>query len=181
MSPRRRRRRSAWAPPKHYSVGTRRGQNEVNVGIPFPESPGPWVNEFVCICEEHPGEYQDFNSGVTFAEATAELRDWNRDNENTSGGWRSRGPVLYMMSVIKMRRWYEAHAGCWVEIARDPEDWSDMARALYQESQFPGTEQEFADFNNERDLDRAAEILAGIQRDLDYDDDDDDDDEWIPF
>jgi len=124
----------------------------VNEEIPLPESPGPWVDQHRCVCQAHPGSYVRFNSHVSFEEAAAELREWNKDNDTTDGGWRSQGPVLHMMRVIKLRRWYEAHGGCNVEIPSDPDDWPELVWELYDQAVghgFDGDEYAFAELNNE--------------------------------
>lgn len=176
--------------PKHFSQTTRRGGNEVNEYIPLPESPGPWVDEDRCVCQAHPGTYKKYNSQVSFGEASAELRLWNKDNENTSGGWRSQGPVLHMMRVIKLRRWYEAHGGCYVEIPADPDDWEPIVWALYDQATdygYEGEPQDYADAAQDyvepgelAEL-RQGALTQGADRIIDDDDDDeydDDDDEY---
>ena len=90
-----------------------------NTWVPLPDPPGPWVDDERCICGAHFGTYAAFNSRVTFAEAAAALRQLNQSAEagdfwrgQESGGFRSRGPVLHMMRVFKLERWYAAHESC---------------------------------------------------------------------
>jgi len=90
-----------------------------NVTVPLPDPPGPWVDDERCICGDHFATYAAFNSRVTFGEASQALRQLNQSAEagdfwrgQESGGFRSRGPVLHMMRVMKLERWYEKHATC---------------------------------------------------------------------
>ena len=100
-----------------------------NVGISDPVTPGPWVDDEVCICGDHIEKYSKFNSGVTFAEAAAQLRFENKSAEisenprmgwtmvagskdEAPGGYRGRAAILTMMRRMKLERWYEKHATC---------------------------------------------------------------------
>ena len=121
-----------------------------NVEVPEPYPPGPWIQAYYdedgrledieCICGAHPGTYRAFRSGVSFEEAANELRDLNQLQESAEGegeykpqltggdwheeapgGFRSRGPVLWMMRVIKLQRFYDAH-----EVCGDDSDWDEF-------------------------------------------------------
>lgn len=94
-----------------------------NATFPKPLPPGPWVTKWRCVCGDHIEDYKDFRSGVSFGEAAQVLRDANQAEElggkrqildpgDPPGGRRSRGPVLWVMRVIKLQRWYDAHAAC---------------------------------------------------------------------
>lgn len=37
---------------------------------------------------------------------------WVRSHNGDAGGFRSRGPVLWAMRVMKLTAWYEKHACC---------------------------------------------------------------------
>jgi hypothetical protein len=150
--------------PKHWSAGTRRGGPEVNENLePAIFPPGPWVDDVECVCMDHPGTYKNFNSRVTFGEAADRVRQVNRDNPNAPGGWRSRGAVLWAMRVIKLERWYDAHAGCGFEIPEDPEEWGDLTWAYYDESVdagFEGTPEDFARRDDPPVMESAARELV---------------------
>lgn len=168
---------------KHFSFGTRRGDPEVNESMPLPTNDGiPWVDEDRCVCMAHPGTYKDYNSKVTFAEAADYVRQWNADNDITDGGWRSRGPVLHAMRVIKLERWYEAHGGCNIEIPKDPDDWPPMVWEMYEAAEdtgYEGSPQDFADLNDDDD-DELHQAAAALVDPDEYDDEayDDDDAEY---
>ena len=85
--------------------------------MPAPSPLFGGIDEEHCsICK---ASYLDFRSGVTFAEAAALVRLSNGGFE-AGGGYRSRGPVLWAMRVMKLRAWYEEHMGC----AQMAYDWS---------------------------------------------------------
>jgi|TARA_R110000824_G_C15230052_1_gene678453 hypothetical protein len=109
-----------------------------NVDVPEPEPPGPWieitelsksgnVKNAVCRCGDHFSEYKKFRSNTDYNTASQELRERNQeaeaqqgfalgggylDDDDPAGGFRSRGPVLWMMHVQKMRQWYAEHDRC---------------------------------------------------------------------
>jgi hypothetical protein len=178
----------------------------VNVAIPEPYPPGPWIEaefddddrlvDIRCICGAHPGTYRRFNSGVTFGEAADALRtanqlaevaesqgtlefkphltggDWH---DEAPGGFRSRRAVLWMMRVIKLQAFYDAHRIC-----GDDLDWEEFCE------NFPGHEncEAFEEW-----LQRGGPGPVGTLDYLgdDYDDDEggeggaDGEDDWIPF
>ena len=87
----------------------------VNARLAEPSSPGPWVDDYECsTCGER---YSNFIAGVTFAEAANLVRLHNPP----SGGFRSRGPVLWAMRVIKLSQWYERHWFCQPQEEKDYE------------------------------------------------------------
>ena len=155
-----------------------------NVGIAEPQPPGPWVDDEQCICGDHIENYKDFNSGVSFAEAAANLRFENKQAEiqqnpqmgwvmepgskdEAPGGYRGRGSILTMMRRMKLERWYERHATC----PFGDHDWEQFC-------------EDYPDSPNCRDFD---EWLAQgkpdpfEEEDLDEDTDEDYDDFDIPF
>jgi len=164
---------------RHFSFGTRRGGPEVNEPMPLPESPGPWVNEVNCVCEAHPGLYKNYNSRVTFEEAADYVRKWNEDNGNTEGGWRSRGPVLHAMRVLKLERWYAVHGGCSVAIPEDPDEWDALVWDIYDQavdSGYDGSPLDFAELSNDDDaeaLEVGGEWMAAQDDGESWDDFDD--------
>ena len=129
----------------------------VNTDFPEPDPPGPWIDiisttnsgavrEAICVCSDHYSDYQKFRSGVSFGEAAQVLREFNQANrqldvaggdpQDPAGGYRSRGPVLWVMHVIKLDRWYLEHATCvdwdwraWCE-EHDDEYWQRMLAEL---------------------------------------------------
>ena len=155
-----------------------------NVGIAEPQPPGPWVDDEQCICGDHIENYKDFNSGVSFAEAAANLRFENKQAEiqqNPQMGWvmepgskdeapggsRGRGAILTMMRRMKLERWYERHA----TFPFGDHDWEQFC-------------EDYPDSPNCRDFD---EWLARgkpdpfEEEDIDEDTDEDYDDFDIPF
>lgn len=81
----------------------------VNPVIALPKPPGPWVDDERCsVCG---ADYDDHKAGVTFDAATTNLRA-AAGGFAEGGGYRSRGPVLHMMRVMKLADWYQTHAPC---------------------------------------------------------------------
>lgn len=112
----------SWAPPEKELVGTteqgdpifrtkkrkRGGGVPVNPYMPMPKAPGPWVDLDRCsVCGM---TYQAFNSGVTFAQGAAKIRQLA--GAQGGGGWRTPGAVLYALKTIKAERWYLRHFAC---------------------------------------------------------------------
>lgn len=91
-----------------------RGHTAVNAVVRVPKSPGPWVNEEVNLVT---GErFEDFHPRISFAEARRRVAASNGERaEHGPSGWGktggtgyiSRGPVLWMMHVMKLEAWYE--------------------------------------------------------------------------
>ena len=117
-----------------------------NVPLPLPEAPGPWVTDKRCECGDHLADYKDTHYGITFGEAANELRHRNQaaerqgslgfqstfDDDDPPGGFRSRGPVLRMMRVMKLEAWYAEHGSCGRPWAEYPDWWAeqeDIARS----------------------------------------------------
>jgi len=115
---------------------------QASISLPIP--PGPWCTDSACRCGGTVEEYDKYNSRVTFAEASARLREENQRLEieeqpwltfrsgrkdEAPGGYRGRGGVLHVMRVIKMERFYADHELC--EHADDytPEEWADHYEA----------------------------------------------------
>lgn len=91
-----------------------RGHTPINAKIPAPRPPGPWVNEEVNLVT---GErFEDFHPNIRFADARARVAAANGERFDASRGltggkgYLSRGPVLWMMHVMKLERWYEKAA-----------------------------------------------------------------------
>ena len=78
----------------------------------FPPRMLPYVDDEECsVCGEL---YHRTNLGVTWGEGEAAVRAANRAGPvaGSSGGFRSRGPVLWAMHAIKVERWYDRHVPC---------------------------------------------------------------------
>jgi hypothetical protein len=79
----------------------------VNEDLSPSRPPGRWVDADECsVCGER---YRDFRSGVSWEEGVQLVRD---SNPEKGGGFRSRGPVLYAMHVLKLDAWYRRHMEC---------------------------------------------------------------------
>lgn len=85
-----------------------RGGCSVNEAIPAPKSPGPWVDEERCVCG---ATYTDHRTWPDWMEATDMVRRAN-GGWHAGGGYRTRGPVLWAMHVLKLTDWYEKHYFC---------------------------------------------------------------------
>lgn len=81
-----------------------------------PSPPHPFVNSSRCICG---ATYDGEHYGVRFSHGVAHVRATNQPN----GGYRSRGPVLWAMHVLKLEAWYAEHRRC-----------QDEGLAIYQET-----------------------------------------------
>ena len=71
-----------------------------------------WVDEDECsVCGE---QYRATDLGVTWDQGEALIRQTNTRGQvaGSSGGYRSRGPVLWAMRVEKLTRWFDRHIGC---------------------------------------------------------------------
>lgn len=77
----------------------------VNARLPEPRSPGDWVSAERCVCGS---TYKRFKPGVKFSDGVEMVRIRNGED----GGFRTRGPVLWAMRVIKLELWYYEHQGC---------------------------------------------------------------------
>lgn len=114
----------AWKPRKRVLAGVTpegdpiwetvpraRGRGAIiNPQIRLPKSPGEWVDEQRCsVCGS---TYDSYRSGVSFSEGAQRLRFAARAQGAEGGGWRSPGPVLWAMRVIKMERWFLEHFPC---------------------------------------------------------------------
>tara|TARA_Y100000310_G_C20462492_1_gene706034 strand:- start:560 stop:856 length:297 start_codon:yes stop_codon:yes gene_type:complete len=86
-------------------------------------APMPWVDEQRCeACGE---EYSSFRCGVSWDDGVDAVRQANIRN---GGGYRSRGPVLWAMRVIKLDAWYLRHFPCgeeWGQVERRDMEWDD--------------------------------------------------------
>jgi hypothetical protein len=81
----------------------------VNEWLAAPKAPGDWVDEESCACG---ATYHAFRAGVRYTEGAATVRRMNGQDRDTPNGWRSRGPVLWAMRVMKLQAWYLEHATC---------------------------------------------------------------------
>lgn len=81
-----------------------------NPWIAAPTAPGPWVDEHRCEgCGER---YDEYVAGITFDAAAHRLRQAAKAAGDEGGGYRSRGPVLWVMRCMKLEDWYMRHFGC---------------------------------------------------------------------
>ena len=77
----------------------------VNEPSPLPTLP-PHLTETHCLhCK---AKYANFRAHPSWTEAANRIRARNGEG----GGWRSRGPVLWEMRVMKMEAWLLAHHDC---------------------------------------------------------------------
>lgn len=81
----------------------------VNPLIRKPRPPGKWINYDSCICG---ARYDDLRVGISFSEAAQMLRLKAQGEGDDGGGYRSRGPVLWMMRVSKLDMWFGEHFDC---------------------------------------------------------------------
>ena len=81
-----------------------------NATIRRPASPGLWVNEETCTCGAH---YRKSRFGITWKMGVDLVRASNGgfDSEN-GGGYKSAGPILWAMRVLKLDAWYHCHRDC---------------------------------------------------------------------
>jgi hypothetical protein len=77
----------------------------VNELLPEPRPPGPWVDARACTCG---ASYEDFRAWPSFHDGAQRVRQVNGEG----GGYRSRGPVLWAMRVLKLEAWYLEHLLC---------------------------------------------------------------------
>ena len=81
----------------------------------FLAAPGrdlPYLTEEECeVCGE---QYKRTALGVTWADGEELVRQANPRGQvaGSSGGFRTRGPVLWAMRVLKLERWAERHMPC---------------------------------------------------------------------
>ena len=84
-----------------------------------------------CLCG---AAYADHRSGASFDEACEAIRQAAGDrHEAGGGGFRSRGPVLWVMRCHKLMHWYLTHSQCGGDYARvDGDDLVDgYGRVLF--------------------------------------------------
>jgi hypothetical protein len=100
----------------------------VNPTIRAPLSPGEWVDEEECYqCGE---QYHDFRCYPNFIDCADRLRYAAFSKGDEGGGYRSRGPVLWVMRTEKLQQWYMKHLGCgyeWEQGEAQAEDESAIA------------------------------------------------------
>jgi hypothetical protein len=90
----------------------------VNPLINAPRAPGKWVDEEKCICG---AIYGDHRGDYSFAAAAQRLRHRAKDDGDEGGGYRSRGPVLWQLHVLKLESWYAEHYMCGY-LAEEPDE-----------------------------------------------------------
>lgn len=88
----------------------------VNPLLCAPAPPGDWIDEERCDCG---ATYEAFRSGVEFHEGVHRLRAAAKESGDEGGGYRTECSVKWVLRVIKLERWYEAHLECG-ELLRPP-------------------------------------------------------------
>ena len=85
----------------------RRGGTVVNELLPVPDPPCNGLNEEMCmVC----GEYvREVKLGANDVQAASQLIRSSAGGFESGGGYRSRGPLLWAMHVLKLTRFYERH------------------------------------------------------------------------
>ena len=164
----------------------------MNVSIPEPQPEEPaWFSGTVragtlrCDCGAHLADYSSSHYGITFAGAAEELRELNQEQEvaeaqgqlsfrsgkkdEAPGGYRSRGAILWMMRVQKLRAFYEEHAQCW-DWCEDPTrpGCDDLIDDTWEQFLVQHPESPYADGDWPRRFPGEPEDFG-------------DDPEWIPF
>ena len=90
----------------------------VNAYIAMPRMPpclGNWEDDTCQICGQ---TYDSFDSGVVWDEGVQLMKEAADEEQIYGQGYRSRGPVLYAMAVIKRRQFYMRHEiGCCMPVA----------------------------------------------------------------
>ena len=100
----------------------------VNAKIPLPDFGGwldDWEDEGIrChVC----GEWMDdVSMGVGYGDGLELFRELNPWAEG--GGYRSRGPILWAMHVLKARRWMERHEDCGQLWPIDKQEFDTLSR-----------------------------------------------------
>ena len=117
----------------------------VNERVAEPRPPGPWVNPVRCLCcgAEYADHVMQFLPALDFADAAAQLRSHN-GGWHEGGGYRSRGPVLWLMRVQRLTDWYLFHDQC-------GQFWPDRCGELVFDDDDP--EEEFAEYLDQEDDD----------------------------
>ena len=78
----------------------------VNAPSPLPKLPDHLTETHCTVCN---ATYADFRAYPSFTEAANRIRARNKES---GGGWKSKGPILWEMRVMKMEAWLLAHAEC---------------------------------------------------------------------
>lgn len=82
----------------------------VNLWWGAPSAPGDWVDEHECrVCG---ARYETFRGPESFHSAARLIRYRAKAEGDDGGGYRSRGPVLWVMRAAKLAAWFEAHYPC---------------------------------------------------------------------
>lgn len=77
----------------------------LNAPSPLPKSPGRWVN--LERCSGCGATFKEHRAHPAMGAASQRIRQRNDDKQ-----FRSRGPLLWEMHVMKAEDWYVTHAGC---------------------------------------------------------------------
>lgn len=81
-----------------------------NAYAPAPSSPGRWVDEERCTACG--AVYEEHRAWPSFSEAHQRIRARAQAQGDEGGGYRSRGPVLWELHLLKLESWYQSHAPC---------------------------------------------------------------------
>jgi hypothetical protein len=136
----------------------------VNATIDMPRTPpclGNWENDTCQICGQ---TYESFDSGVNWDQGIQLMKQAADEEQIYGQGFRSRGPVLYAMAVIKRRAFYMRHEiGCCLPVAVNQlefgPDWQfwPLPPIVWYLSQYGAT-----DGRSAKNIEQADEIRDGI-------------------
>ena len=76
------------------------------------KAPGPWIDDRRCrVCGE---QIANWRAGVSWEDGQELMRQAAATQGDPSGGYRTRGPVLWAMHILKVREFYDRHllGGC---------------------------------------------------------------------
>ena len=105
----------------------------VNPVLRLPGLP-PWLD--LERCEGCGDLYRDHRSGATFSDAHQRIRSAALRDGDEGGGYRSRGPVLWAMRVLKAESWMMRHLNCRPEVKELPDEseyWQNQLNKVVDE------------------------------------------------
>jgi len=136
----------------------------VNAYIPMPRTPpclGNWEDDTCQICGQR---YDQFDSGVNFDQGIQLMKKAADEEQIYGQGFRSRGPVLYAMAVIKRRDFYMRHEiNCCLPVAENQMEFGpDWQFFPYPPIIWYLTEYGTQDGKSQRNIAEAVQIREGI-------------------
>ena len=97
----------------YFRHKTRSRGHPVNAYIPYPREPncyGNWDDDACGVCGQ---QYDSFVAGVNYDDGIELMLQYAKKENVLGGGYRSRGAVLYAMSVLKRQAFFMRHElGC---------------------------------------------------------------------